>query len=263
MSKYPAVEEVVRRIKEDAERRLGSIAKSFPAAMARKNAGVVHNHVRAAASSCLKAAMVYARHDRNYALAQQYCSRCADYADTLADVARQGLMGTPWSGLYVMFGGLMAGRFDKAQQVAHWMAQCPVVAQDAADPHDPLAMLSGYAVLDLCEKFENYRHERFDTSWHATHPFFGPLSVYLDLWQAVLNRDQAAFDSGMQRREDHCVRLSKRKDEGRLEFGGGEDSKYIVDFMGIGCAIVARRHGMSCDVDTTYLPRAMVAIALG
>jgi hypothetical protein len=263
MPKYPPQEEIVRRIKESAERKLGAIAKSFPAAIARKDAEAVHNHVRAAASSCLKAAMVYARHDRNYALAQQYCSRCADYADTLVDTARQGLMGTPWSGFYVLYCSLLAGRFDKAQQVAQWMVQCPVVAQDAADPHDPLAMLSGYAVLDLREKFENYRHERYDTSWHATHPFFGPLSVYLDLWQAILSRDQAAFDAAMERREDHCVRLARQKDEGRLEFGGGEDSKYIVDFMGIGCAIVARRHGMTCDVDTTYLPRAMVDLASG
>jgi hypothetical protein len=263
MPKYPPVEEVVRRIKEGAENKLGIIARTLPAAIARNDAESAHHNVRSAASSCLKAAMVHARHDHNYVVALQYCTRCAGYADTLADLARQGLAGTPWSGFFVMYCSLMAGQFDKAHDVARWMAQCPVLAQDASDPHDPLAMLCGYAVLDLREKFESFRHERYDTSWHATHPFFGPLSIYLDLWHAVLIRDQAAFDARMQLREEHCIRLSKRKDSGRLEFGGGEDSTYIVDFMGIGCAIVARRHRMSCDADTTYLPRAMVEMALG
>jgi hypothetical protein len=123
-------------------------------------------------------------------------------------------------------------------------------------------MLSGYAVLDLREKFEVYRRERFDKSWHVTHSFFGSLSIYIDLWHSVLKRDQATFDAVMLQREDYHVRLGKQKGEGRLEFGGGEDSKYIVDFMGIGCAIMARRRGMSCDIDTVYLPRAMVDVAL-
>jgi hypothetical protein len=263
MPKYPPVEEVVRRIKEDAEKQLRMVARTLPAAIARSNARLAHDNVRAAASKCLQAAMVHARHDRNYVVALQYCSRCADYAETLADIARQGLMGTPWSGFYVMYCSLMAGRFDKAHEVARWMTQCPVIAQDAADPHDPLAMLCGYAVLNLREKFETFRHERFDTSWHATHPFFGSMSVYLDLWQAVLNRDQAAFDIKMELREEHHIRLSKQRDLGRAEFGGGEDSKYVVDFMGVGCAIVARQCGMSCDVDTTYLPGAMVDMASG
>jgi hypothetical protein len=87
-------------------------------------------------------------------------------------------------------------------------------------------------------------------------------SVYFDLWHASLTRDQAAFDAAMLRREDHPVRLSKQRGEGRLEFGGGEDSKYIVDFMGVACAIMARKRGMTCDIDTTYLPRAMVDMAL-
>jgi hypothetical protein len=234
------------------------IAKTLPAAIAKQNARVAHDNVRAAASQCLQAAMVFARHDKEYVRAREYCSRGADYADTLADLAKQGLMGTPWSGFYILYCSLIAGRFDKAQAVAQWMAQCPVLAQNSADPHDLLAMLSGYGVLDLREKFERYRHERYDTSWHATHAFYGPLSVYLDLWQAVLRRDQAAFDAALPIREAHHVRLSKKKDLGRAEFGGGEDSKYIVDFMGIGCAIMARRHGMTCDVDTLYLPRAMV-----
>jgi hypothetical protein len=205
--------------------------------------------------------MVYARHDKDFRAAKRYCNRSAEYADSLVDLARRGLRGTPWSGLYVLYCSLIAGRFDKADAVAQWALAC-VVAEDAADPHDPLAMLSSYAILEQREKFEAYRRERFENSWHAGHPFFGPFSVYFDMWYAILLRDQAAFDLAMVQREEHHVRLSKRKGEGRLEFGGGADSKYIIDFMGVGGAIVARRRGMSCDVDTTFLPRDLVEMAL-
>jgi hypothetical protein len=230
-------------------------------AVAKHDGQLAHYNVRSGASSHLRIAMVYARHDKDFVTAKKYCSRCADYADVLKDIAQQGLYGTPWSGLYVLFCGLIAGRFDKAETVAKWMLGCPA-APDGADPHDPLAMLSAYGVLDLPEEFRAYRYDRFDQSWHATHPFFGPLSVYFDLWHAVLIRDQPAFDASMLRREEHHVRWSKQRGEGRLEFGGGEESKYIIDFMGVGCAILARKRGMTCDTDTMYLPRAMVDRAL-
>jgi hypothetical protein len=205
--------------------------------------------------------MVYARYDANYLAAKQYCNRGAEYADTLVELAELGLNDTPWSGFFVLHCCLMAGKFRKADMAARWMLQCPPVAENDADPHDPLSMLSAYGVLDMRAEFESYRRKYFDTSWHSTHPFFGPLVVYLDLWHSILTRDQVAFDAAMVRREEHHVRLSKQRGEGRIGFGGGEDSLTIVDFMGIGCAIVARKRGMSCDVDTTYLPKAMVDMA--
>lgn len=233
------------------------VASALPAAIAKGDATLAHENVRGVAASNLCAAMAWARYRPESGVAKAYVERVSALADALTDMAHRGLHDTPWSGFYVLYCSLMAGRFDRAEAVARWMGQC-AVAEDAADPHDPLAMLSGYGVLDELEKFEALRRNRFDSSWHATHPFFGPLSVYLDLWHAILKRDQAAFDAAMVRREEHHVRLAKQRGEGRLEFGGGRDSKYIVDFMGIGCAIMARRRGMSCDVDTTYLPRGMV-----
>jgi hypothetical protein len=206
--------------------------------------------------------MACARYEKNYTGAKHYFSQCTDYADTLTDLARQELTGTPWSGFFVLHCALMAGRFDKAEAAAQWMMQCPIVAEDSADPHDPLSLLCGYAVLDLREKFSTYRHNRFDSSWHATHPFFGPLSNYLDLWNAVLTRSQDDFNAVIMKCQDHHVRLSKQRGEGRIGFGGGEDSLLIVDFMGISAAIVARRRGLSCDIDTDYLPRAMIEMAL-
>lgn len=261
MPKLPPIPEIASRIKEGADRTLRTVPRALTAALAKRDAEHAHNVVRSASLSCMEAAMVYARQDHDYAVARRYCNQCADYANVLIDMARQGLTGTPWSGFFILYCSLMAGRFEKAEAVAQWMLQCPVVAEDEADPADPLAMLSGLAMLDLRERFLTYRRERYDASWHASHPFFGPLSVYLDLWQTVLDRDQSEFDKVMQRREEHCIRLSKQKEEGRLGFGGGVDSNFIVDFMGIGCAIVARRRGMSCDVDTIYLPRVMVDMA--
>lgn len=196
MPRYPPVAEVVERIKKFCPEDFKSVAETLAAAIAKKDAELAHYNVRSGASACLRVAMVYARHGGDFATAKQWCSRGADYADTLTQMARQGLDGTPWSGLYVLYCSLIAGKFDKAEAVAQWMSQC-AVAEDAADPHDPLPMLSAYGVLDQLEKFETYRRERFDTSWHATHPFFGPLSVYLDLWHAILKRDQAAFDAAM------------------------------------------------------------------
>lgn len=261
MPKPQVVAERVRVIKQSSESKLGMVSRVMPEVIAKKDALLAHANVRMAALACLRYAMVSARYDKDYAVAKQYCGRGADYADTLNEFAAQGLTDTPWSGLYVLFCSLMAGRFDKAEQVARWMLQCPIVAEDNADPHDPLAMLSAYTVLDMREKFEGYRRERYDTSWHAKHPFFGSLSVYLDLWRALLSRDQAAFDTAMERREQHCIRQSKERGDGRLDFGGAEASPYTIDFMGVGSSVLARHRGLSCEVDTIYLPRAMVDLA--
>lgn len=261
MSKSQSVTERVDAIKASCDSKLRIVSRTLPAAIAKKDAALAHENVRAGASSLLRAAMIYARHDKDFVTARQYCLQCAQYADTLTEMARLGLEGTPWSGLYVLYCSLFAGAFEKADEVARWISRC-AVAEDDADPHDPLAMLSAYGVLDQLERFEVCRRDRFDTTWHATHPFFGPLSVYFDVWHALLKRDQIAFDRAMLLREEHQVRLSKQRGEGRLEFGGGDDSKYIIDFMGVGCAITARRRGMSCDMDTIYLPKAMVDLAM-
>lgn len=238
------------------------LARAIPAAIDNGDTELAHANLRRAASSCLSAAMAYARYDADFISARRHFSQGADYADTLCAMAGKGLPGTPWSGFFVLYCALISGRFDKALKVANWIMTCPPVAEDSADQHDPLAKLSGLAVLDEREKFELYRSERYTNSWHSKHPFFGPLSVYLDLWQAVLDRDQKSFDSAMVLREEHCIRLSNQKEEGRLEFGGGVESKYVVDFMGLGCAISARRLGMKCDVDTVYLPRALADLAV-
>jgi hypothetical protein len=254
--------QVVSGARASIESNLRIYPKGIPFARAKKDPVLAHDNLRTVSFNHLRAAMISARYEKNYAAAKDACSQCADYADTLVAMADEGLCGTPWSGFFVLHSALMAGRFDKAETAAQWMMQCPIVAEDSADPHDPLSLLCGYAVLDLREKFSTCRHDRFDSSWHATHPFFGPLSIYLDLWNAVLTRSQDDFNAVIMKCQEHHVRLSKQRGEGRIGFGGGEDSLLIVDFIGISAAIVARRRGLSCDIDTDYLPRAMIEMAL-
>ena len=119
MSKHAPVAQVVGRIKESADKMLRHIPTSLPKAIAKNDAELAHRNVHVAGWHSLQAAMAYARHDRNYAVAKEYCSRCADYADALTDMARAGLKGTPWSGFYTLYCSLIAGRFDKAEQVAN------------------------------------------------------------------------------------------------------------------------------------------------
>lgn len=262
MGKYPPEDEVVRRIKNAAEKTLNILPRSLPMAIAAKNNTLAHHNVGSGASSCLKVGMVCARRERNYLVAKQHFSRGADYANSLTELAAQGLSGTPWSGFYVLHCAVLGGRWNEATTVANWMVACPPVAEDSAEPGDPFALLSGLALLDRREKFESYRSARFDRSWHATHPFYGPLSVYLDLSHAILKRDQSSFDSLMRAREEFCIRLSAQKEPGRSEFGGGEQSKYVIDFMGVASAVLARKLGMTCSIDTEYVPAVLVECAL-
>jgi hypothetical protein len=262
VARVRSIERVVEGARAYVQSTLRIYPEAIPLAIAKKDSELAHGNLRRVSFSHLCAAMISARYEKNYAAAKDACSQCADYTDTLVAMAGEGLYGTPWSGFFVLHCALMAGRFDKAEATAQWMMQCPIVAEDSADPHDPLSLLCGYAVLDLREKFSACRRDRFDSSWHATHPFFGPLSIYLDLWNAVLTHSQDDFNAVIMKCQEHHVRLSKQRGEGRIGFGGGEDSLLIVDFMGISAAIVARRQGLSCDIDMEFLPKAMIEAAL-
>lgn len=118
--------------------------------------------------------------------------------------------------------------------------------------------------LYLCstaeDDFITLRQQCFNPLRRKLHPFWQWLTIYLDLYQAVLDRDQARFDELMRDREEGYVArsLNKNAGESRPEFGGGEQSQFVFDFMGVGIAKVACRRGMRCDFDSTFLPKKVV-----
>ncbi|MDO9636744.1 MAG: hypothetical protein Q7I95_07265, partial [Thiobacillus sp.] len=72
--------------------------------------------------------------------------------------------------------------------------------------------------------------------------------------------NQEGFDRLMpQRDQAFKSRLTDKKfGDARMEFGGRDENRFVIDFMGLGVAKMARRRGMTVGVDTWSVPLALV-----
>ena len=214
-----------------------------------------------AARDVLRAGMFAIRWERDLPRGRDYFRRAAEINPRFLDFVSQGLPAAAWCAHHLIYCNLLSDRFDDAVRLAEWAH-----GFDTPDPrlgdaeHEAFGRLLGLFVLDRRQAFSALRTQYFCPPKRKLYPFWRWLQIYLDLYQAVLDRDQARFEELMPEREAKYLARSKdeKAGESRPEFGGGMESNFTFDFMGVGIAKIAVQRGMRCDFDATHLPKVVV-----
>lgn len=216
-----------------------------------------------AARDALCAGMLAIKWDKDLKAGIAYFAQGADLHRKFLDFARRGLPAAAWHAHHLIYCNLLCSRFDAAAELSEWAAGFVTPEPHRSDEDsEAFGRLLGLFVLDHKADFASLRNGYFGPS-RPLSAFWQWQTLYLDLYKAVLDRDQARFDALMQARERVYVARSKDKrlGESSPEFGGGEGSQFVFDFMGVGIAKLARHRGMRCDFEAVFLPKMVVDAA--
>lgn len=220
---------------------------------------VLYN-LKVVACDALCAGMLAIRWEDDLKAGVGYFAQGADITDRFLDFGKRGFPTSAWLSHHLLYCNVLSNRFEQATALAEWTSTIVAPNPRLTDVEsEAFGRLLALFILDRRDEFITVRQQCFNPPPRKLHPFWQWLTVYLDLYQAVLDRDQARFDELMQVREGACVKWSKKKAGGsRPEFIGGELSQFVFDFMGVGVAKIARHRGMRCDFDSTFLPKKVV-----
>lgn len=247
---------VFQRMKQDFPENM----KRFLCAQSGSHEQVLYN-LKVVARDALCAGMLAIRWENDLKTGVAYFAQGADITNRFLDFGRRGFPASAWLSHHLIYCNVLSNRFEQAAALAEWTSTIVDPAPRLTDVEsEAFGRLLALFILDRRDDFITLRQQCFNPPPRKLHPFWQWLTIYLDLYQAVLDRDQARFDDLMPEREEACVKWSKNKKAGesRTEFVGGEPSQFVFDFMGVGIAKIARLRGMRCDFDSTFLPKKVV-----
>lgn len=219
---------------------------------------LVYFNLRSAAGSALRMGMALIRFGGDLSGGMEWFCKGARLAESLLGYSKLPIAASPWSGHHVLYCNLLVGDFQAAKAIARWIVSVQGGDPAVADTGDPFGIAAAHFALDDCAGFERARTAFIGADGSELHPYWRAMLVYIDLYDVVLRRDQAAFERLMDRREKFFVSRCREKAEGRSEYGGGRISPFVLDFMGIGIARVAIALGLSFNQYTEHVPKAVI-----
>jgi hypothetical protein len=219
---------------------------------------LVYFNLRAAAEAALRMGMALVRNGGDLRGGMEWFREGARLAEQVLDFAKQPIEATPWSGHHILYCNLLVGDFETAQAIARWIVSLKGFDPSLGETGDPFALAASWFVLDERTGLERVRTAYIGADGSGVHPYWQAMLVYIDLYEAVLARDQAAFDKLMEAREKVVLARRRQTDTGRLEYGGGIISELVLDFMGIGIAKVAVSRDLALNQDTVNVPKSLV-----
>lgn len=207
--------------------------------------------------AALNLGMMAMRLDGDPAAALSALRRGLPFARQLLELHEDGLFGTAWHSHAPLHLCLLCEEFEMADALASMTLDLPKPKSGQSDDsHEAFGRMLAATVLDDAARLELWRGQlpkKLLYWWQCQ-------MVYADLYQAIVQREQERFDLLMrQRHEAFKSRLTDKKfGDARMEFGGRDENRFVIDFMGLGAAIMAIKQGMAVVEDTWSVPLALV-----
>lgn len=207
--------------------------------------------------AALNLGMMAMRLDNDPTAALVAFRRGLPFARQLLDSHAEGLFGTAWHSHAPLHLCMFCKEFDLADALASMTLDLPrPKSGQSDDSHEAFGRMLAATVLDDAARLELWRGQlpkKLLYWWQCQ-------IVYADLYQAIVERNKVRFDLLMQQRDEAFkLRLTDKKfGDARMEFGGRDENRFVIDFMGLGAAIMAIRRGMAVVEDTWSVPMVLV-----
>lgn len=207
--------------------------------------------------AALNLGMMAMRLDGDPAAALSAFRRGLPFARQLLVLHAEGLFGTAFEYHAAIHLTLLCKEFEMADALASMTLELPKPKSGQSDDsHEAFGRMLAATVLDDAARLEMWRGQlpkKLLYWWQCQ-------MVYADLYRAIVERDQEKFDLLMRQRDEAFKsRLTDKKfGDARMEFGGRDENRFVIDFMGLGAAIMAARRGMAVVEDTWSVPMVLV-----
>lgn len=215
-----------------------------------------------ASRDALCLAMLALRCREDAAAAREHLRQGVAAGEKLLDYAARGFPGSAFFAHPGIYCALLADAAPTAQKLSQWASGPHETDPRLNDPKgEVFGQLLGLFVLDRPAEYAAQRVQLGKGLGLEKDPFWKWLTVYLDLYAAVLRRDQAALDAGMAQRAQAFAARAKDRGFGDLrpEFGGGRDQDLVFDFMGTGIVKVALQRGLRYEGADPSIADSLIA----
>jgi hypothetical protein len=211
--------------------------------------------VQMAARSALQLGMLNARLDADFSSAMATFSAGALYAPELIALATAKVALEADFFEAPIYCCLLASKQREAEDLARSLSAIPV-SGDLSWFELSARLLAAFVLKDE-ERFDSLIQysDKVEKNYRQRQ-----LEIYFQMYRAVLARDQALYDRLMQEANDKFKARAKDKQFGDelSEYGGLQENAFVLDFMSLGVASIARRLSLTNSLNSEYFPQTLL-----